>query len=264
MQRRQRIRHILSLFNGRVALWGRRARVQVVLAAWLVPDRVGRVVSRLRDDFPVAKTVVAILLCAAVVVPSVLYHRERSQRIETQRAYSYLRTSSSAEITTLCHSLEALLDEQQEIRSELLQAGYPVVSDDRLAIRLLATGYSSCVWETDDTPFITASNTRTRKGVVALSRDLLRRYDSNALFAFGDAIHISGLGDFIVEDSMHWRWRNRIDLWFPSKDEARRFGKRWVTVSMPLGEPSETASDDDKIAEMSSASGFSSSSETTQ
>ena len=82
----------------------------------------------------------------------------------------------------------------------------------------------------------TASNTRTRPGVVAMSRDLLRRYNPRAPFGFGDTIHISGLGDFIVEDSMHWRWRKRVDIWFPSREAAWNFGKREVTVTMLLND----------------------------
>jgi 3D (Asp-Asp-Asp) domain-containing protein len=136
--------------------------------------------------------------------------------------------------------LQSLLAEQQDFRTLLLDAGYAVASDGNLSMRVLATGYSSSVRETDDTPFITASNTRTRPGVVALSRDMLRRHNPNAPFSFGDVIHVSGIGDLHVEDSMHWRWRRRIDIWFPSSDAAWHFGKREVTISMPIDQTDET------------------------
>jgi 3D (Asp-Asp-Asp) domain-containing protein len=116
----------------------------------------------------------------------------------------------------------------------LLNAGHPVVSDGELAIQLVATGYSSCVFETDDTPFVTASNTQTRPGIVALSRDLLTRYNPEAPFSFGDTIHVTGLGDFTVEDSMNLRWRRRMDIWFPSRDQAKDFGIRKIVVTKSL------------------------------
>jgi 3D (Asp-Asp-Asp) domain-containing protein len=206
----------------------------LVLAGWLVPDRIAVAISRLRTDFPVGRTVLAAVVCAGIIAPTVLYQRERSRRLETTRAFRHLSTSSGIEVGALSRSLESLLAEQQELRTMLLDAGYAVASDGNLAVRVLATGYSSSVWETDDTPFITASNTPTRPGVVALSRDLLTRHNPNAPFSFGDVIQISGIGEFDVEDSMHWRWRRRADIWFPSRDAAWHFGKREVTISMPF------------------------------
>jgi 3D (Asp-Asp-Asp) domain-containing protein len=109
------------------------------------------------------------------------------------------------------------------------------VSGREVTVSLTVTGYTSREQETDDTPFITAANTRTRPGVIALSRDLLRRYTPDAPFAFGDVIHISGVGDFIVEDSMHGRWERRADIWFESLDAARAFGRRTLVITGPYG-----------------------------
>jgi 3D (Asp-Asp-Asp) domain-containing protein len=212
----------------------RRVVVQLVLAAWVVPDAAGRLIARWKSGFPLARTALALALCPAIVVPWTMYRAEREHRIVTDSAYNRLSVEANAEIETLGKLLETLLDEQTELRSILLDAGYSVVSGDKLWMRLLATGYSSSVRETDDTPFITASNTRTRPGVVALSRDILRPYTRHAPFKFGDAIHISGIGDFIVEDSMNQRWRKRLDIWFPSREAAIGFGIRRVTVALPL------------------------------
>jgi 3D (Asp-Asp-Asp) domain-containing protein len=208
--------------------------VQLVLAGWVVPDLLVRGLLRLRSGYLLARAALWILVAAAVITPWTLYRSERVQRADVDRAYRSLSVESGAEIETLSVSLQKLLDEQSQLRDLLLDAGYTVVSGDRMWIQLLATGYSSSVWETDDTPFITASNTRTRPGVVALSRDMLRRYDGRAPFSFGDEIHISGIGDFVVEDSMNRRWRKRLDIWFPSREEAAEFGIRRVTVSLPL------------------------------
>jgi 3D (Asp-Asp-Asp) domain-containing protein len=228
------------------------------LAGWLVPERLGRLASRLRSDFPVGKAILAAVTGAAIVLPCAMFVEERSQRLEMAQAYRQLNVSTGLEIGALGESLRSLLAEQEKIRSELLDADYTVVSDGRMYARLVATGYSSTVRETDDTPYITASNTRTRPGIVALSRDLLRRYNPAAPFSFGDVVHISGLGDFIVEDSMHWRWRRRIDIWFPAPHLAWRFGKREVTISMPLDprpdEEEKVANDDATITGYSFAS----------
>jgi 3D (Asp-Asp-Asp) domain-containing protein len=234
MKKRQRhITWILHQFAF-LKLFLRGLGVQLVLAGWVVPDFLGRAFSRFRSGFPVARTALTVILCAAVIVPWMLYKSERVQRMEMTRAFNRLDVETGAEIATLGASLNTLLDEQIQLRDLLLDAGYSVVSGNRLWMQLLATGYSSSVWETDDTPFITASNTRTRPGVVALSRDILRRYNRKAPFTFGDAIHISGIGDFVVEDSMHGRWRKRLDIWFPSREAASNFGIRRVTVSLPL------------------------------
>lgn len=88
------------------------------------------------------------------------------------------------------------------------------------------TGYSSRAEETDETPFLTAINTITAPGVVALSRDLLRTFTPGAPFDFGDRILISGVGVYQVEDTMHPRWSRRVDVWFPSTAEAVAWGRR--------------------------------------
>jgi 3D (Asp-Asp-Asp) domain-containing protein len=90
---------------------------------------------------------------------------------------------------------------------------------------LTVTGYSSEPRQTDSTPFITASNTTVRPGIIALSRDLLIRYTPGAPFAYGDSVLVAGQV-YVVEDTMNKRWSNRADIWFPSTPEARRFGKQ--------------------------------------
>ncbi len=104
-----------------------------------------------------------------------------------------------------------------------------------VAVTVSVSAYTSRACETDDTPFITAANTSTRPGVLALSRDLLKRYTPGAPFDFGDVVHINGLGDFVVEDSMHGRWQHRADIWFESVGDAREFGRRAAVLTGPYG-----------------------------
>lgn len=105
-----------------------------------------------------------------------------------------------------------------------------VYKEDYLSLEVTITGYSSCPSQTDDTPNITAVNTRAREGVIALSQDLLRQFTPGAPFSFHDRVEIQGLGTFMVEDTMHRRWRRRADIWFPSRGDAVRWGRRTRTL----------------------------------
>ena len=182
------------------------------------------------------------VLVALVVTPSVLYLNERELHLGEKSAYRSLLISSASEAGFLRASLAELLSERDRFNGFLLDEGYTIHSGDDVTVKVVATGYSSSVRETDSTPFITASNTRTRDGILALSRDLLKRYTPGAPFDFGDRVHVPGLGEFVVEDSMNSRWNNRIDIWFPSRLEALRFGVHEVylrTVDQDLTPPEE-------------------------
>lgn len=108
--------------------------------------------------------------------------------------------------------------------NSLLQAKSP--SHRAWAPRFLVyvTAYSSSVDETDSTPHVTASGTKTRDGVVA----------SN-LFPLGTKVRMPELfGDeiLVVEDRMHDRFTDRIDVWMPSKWQALSFGKKQTAVEI--------------------------------
>lgn len=92
--------------------------------------------------------------------------------------------------------------------------------------RLEITGYSSSPDETDDTPHITASGKCTKRGIIAANH-----------LPFGARVKIPELfGDleFVVEDRMHRRFSDRIDIWFSSKEEARQFGKKISEVIIEI------------------------------
>ncbi len=80
-------------------------------------------------------------------------------------------------------------------------------------IPIAATAYNSEVEQTDSTPWITASGTKTRVGVLAVSPDLLR------LLPFGTTV-------YVVEDVMNSGWTRRVDVWFPGHKDAVKFGLR--------------------------------------
>lgn len=84
------------------------------------------------------------------------------------------------------------------------------------------TAYSSTPEETDDEPFITASGAHVRHGVIAAN-----------FLPFGTTVKIPELfGDriFVVEDRMNKRYPDGIDIWMPSKQEARVFGKQTAKI----------------------------------
>ena len=102
----------------------------------------------------------------------------------------------------------------QEPKAKRIQKPEPRVAR---RIKMTITAYSSTYCQTDSTPFITASNSHVRWGIVA-----------NNFFPFGTRIRIPEyFGDeiFVVEDRMHWRKSNyHVDIWFHTKKEAINFG----------------------------------------
>lgn len=101
----------------------------------------------------------------------------------------------------------------------------------KFKLKVTATAYTSLAHLTDSTPFLTASMTRTRVEyrngvqwhVVAVSRDLL------TVFPYGSKVLLRCPNKLIyglVEDTMHVRWRRRVDIWFPDLNQALRWGKK--------------------------------------
>jgi 3D (Asp-Asp-Asp) domain-containing protein len=129
--------------------------------------------------------------------------------------------------------------------------GDELLNGRELALSVTVSGYTSRTCETDSTPNVTASMTSTRRGVIALSRDMIRRYTPGAPFEFGDVVHLAGIGDFVVEDSMNERWTRRADIWFESLGEARHFGRRHAMLTGPYG----PVDDLHRVAEVASGRG---------
>ncbi len=109
---------------------------------------------------------------------------------------------------------------------------------------LRSTAYNSHVNQTDRTPFITATGARTRFGVIALSRDMLRQ------IPYGSLVRIEDMGSwgsgrgrgrysrmlsgvlFQVEDTMHPRKVRTVDVWMYSRAQAIQWGARQVKLTM--------------------------------
>lgn len=93
-----------------------------------------------------------------------------------------------------------------------------------LVLPVTVTGYSSEPAQTDSTPFLAAWGDDVRflraRGYVtlAVSRDL------EDLLPPGTVL--------LVADRLHHRWRGRVDIHFPSRGEAVRWGVKRGTVEM--------------------------------
>ncbi len=122
-------------------------------------------------------------------------------------------------------------------RSEVIEsAPTPVVFTDtptvtpkphmpsRQVIWVMVTAYSSAPEETDGSPYITAKNTFVRDGVLAAN-----------FLPFGTHVRMPqyfGEKEFVVEDRMNTRYWERIDIWMPTKAQAKQWGARWVKVEV--------------------------------
>lgn len=97
----------------------------------------------------------------------------------------------------------------------------PITVESRLVI---VTAYSSTPDQTDSTPFITASGTYVKDGIVAsnfLKFGTLVRFPE----IYGDKI-------FVVEDRMAPKNSHKIDIWFPEHQLALNFGVKRLKVEI--------------------------------
>lgn len=86
------------------------------------------------------------------------------------------------------------------------------------------TAYSSTPDQTDSSPFIMASGNRVHDGAVAAN-----------FLPMGTKImlpEIHGEKIFVVEDRMHRRFSDRIDIWMETEEEALQFGVKETTVKI--------------------------------
>lgn len=90
-----------------------------------------------------------------------------------------------------------------------------------------ASAYNSVPGQTDSTPFITASGTTVRHGVLAAN-----------FLPIGTLVTIPSLyGDqvFVVEDRMNVRYQNNVDIWMENIADAKQFGRRSVEIRIYTG-----------------------------
>lgn len=93
--------------------------------------------------------------------------------------------------------------------------------------RVIVTAYSSTPDQTDASPFITASGTEVRDGVVAANWLPIGAY-VRLPEVYGEKI-------LVVEDRMHPRNAHKLDVWMSTREQAKEFGvKRLVVEILPI------------------------------
>lgn len=100
--------------------------------------------------------------------------------------------------------------------------------------------YNSIPNQTDSTPFITATGTRTRYGIVAVSRDILAKTGYGAKVKIIQWTGGSGCNSrvipqgtlYAVEDTMARSQYRKIDIWLPSRTQALNFGRCNAVISI--------------------------------
>lgn len=105
--------------------------------------------------------------------------------------------------------------------------GEPVTVWDTLAVT--ASAYNSVKTQTLNHPNITAWGDTIQPGdkIIAVSRDLINKgLDHNT------RVRIEGFeGEFIVKDKMHYRWKNKIDIYMGDDvQRARKWGRKKLNI----------------------------------
>jgi len=144
-------------------------------------------------------------------------------------ALGYFAVPLSVDATT---NLEAPADKSVTLEVAAMQnvtKDYGTLPENKdregVSVRYMqVSAYTSRVEECDSTPFITASNTHVRDGIVATNQ-----------LPFGTRIKMPEIyGDkvFIVEDRMNTRYKNNMDIWMDDLSAARHFGRKTVKIEI--------------------------------
>ncbi len=100
-----------------------------------------------------------------------------------------------------------------------------------IPLQVTATAYNSARYQTSyEHPMVTAWGDSLRPGVkwIAVSRDLIQKGLTHNTMVKIDTFE----GIYIVKDKMHWRWKNRIDIFMGDDiQKAKEWGRRKVSIA---------------------------------
>ena len=151
---------------------------------------------------------------ASLVLVSLIYHL-----VFPQYALTNLSLIKEKEIELF--PIDGLVTLQGQALIQSASPNTPVV---KAQYWVIVTAYSSTLDQTDSTPFITASGTYVRDGVVACN-----------FLRFGTRVRlpqIYGEKIFVVEDRMAPKNSHKMDIWFVSRDQAKQFGIKQLKVEV--------------------------------
>lgn len=130
--------------------------------------------------------------------------------------------ASGINILMLKAAVDSIEDQQQVIITELQRQNLAIKSKSIISpIDVIVTAYSSRPEETDSTPFETAFLTMVKPGIIAVSRDLFL-----AGWTPGKKVYIYQLGVYTIEDLMHERKTEQIDIYEPDTKKALTYTPR--------------------------------------
>jgi 3D (Asp-Asp-Asp) domain-containing protein len=121
-----------------------------------------------------------------------------------------------------------------------------------IPLEVTATAYNSVQSQTNENPSITAWGDTLVPGMksLAVSRDLLVKG-----LKHGTMVRIENFPDtFFVNDKMHHRWRNRIDIYMgKDRKRAKEWGRRKVCIEYAILkekiEPSKMVAKEDQVVD---------------
>jgi 3D (Asp-Asp-Asp) domain-containing protein len=160
-----------------------------------------------------------VTLLVAVVFASLGYHSATIDSFEEQIA------TREQDIATLLGQLERDDDILSMIFGEWDRTK-PVLST-----KVTVTAYTSRPEETDDSPHWTADGSLVKRGIIAVSRDILNELG----IRYGQRVVLEGYGAMEVRDTMNPRWTRRVDIWSSDLTAARLHGKKEDVTMLWVG-----------------------------
>lgn len=96
-------------------------------------------------------------------------------------------------------------------------------------LNVSSSAYNSVTTQTEGNPFLTAWGDTLEPGMkaIAVSRDLIKKG-----LDYNTPVRIEGMeGLFFVKDKMHYRWKNKIDLYMGQDvKKAKKYGRKKVEI----------------------------------
>lgn len=148
------------------------------------------------------------------------YFRRRKKKIRIVTKYKLL-LYFIAFLIILINIIYSFSKKKNTIREfNVVNVYIPAKSQEYQVIKLdnlTCSYYTNIEEETDSTPNIMASGRVVYNGAIALSRDLIKKYN----LKFGDLVKINGRY-YVLEDTMNARIKNWVDLFTFSKSNTTR------------------------------------------
>lgn len=94
------------------------------------------------------------------------------------------------------------------------------------------TAYRSVPKQTDDSPYITSIGERVHPHGIAVSRNLLKRWGGP--LNYGDFVYIEGIGFKVINDTMHERFCDHIDVWVSTYQDEKDFDRQFRNKKVKL------------------------------